>query len=213
MGTPKLHSEVCGKIEIAPAFLHIDILESGHTVKRMDMWAARGDFSYNVYKGLFIKPMVMYGHNNAAKGGIFSAGLQASYYIPFNKKWAISPGVGLGYCHLWTKIDVPDYNLYGLKERFKSLSPFLSLDVYYTFFEGFRVIASYQYSFSRTHTSIQMLGKSRSHSEGPVYGMQLEYDLSPNWSLNLGAAYNISLTKEKHGIRGSGIKGAAVYWF
>lgn len=211
--TASIQGAVGGKIDVGPAFVHIDILESGHTVKRMDMWAFRGDFSYTLYEGLYIKPTVLYGHGSAAKGGIFSGGAALGYYVPCNKKLAIAPMVGVSYTHLWTKIDFPPFMLENLQERFKSVSPFIGIDLYWTICPGLRLSGSFQYSWSRTHTTIQKLIKDKSRSKGPIYGLMLEYDLSEKWSINIGGAYNISLSKEKHGLRGTGAKLGLAYWF
>ncbi len=202
-----------GKIEVAPSFVHVDILESGHTVKRMDMWAGRAEGSYELYRGLMIKGNALYSHGNAAKGGIFTAAAGLSWYLPYNEWLAVAPGAGLGYSHLWTKIDLPAYGLFDLQERFKSLSPYIGFDIYFTLTKGLRICASYQYSWSRTFTTISHLTRTKSHSQGPIYGAIIEYDIDSNWSVNLGIAYNISLSKEKHGIRGSGIKAGLAYWF
>jgi hypothetical protein len=202
-----------GKLDMGPAFVHIDILESGHTVKRMDMWAGRADFSYELCQGLYVKPSILYSHGDAAKGGLFSASAGLAYYVPCYEWLAVAPTAGIGYCHLWTKIDLPQYMLTDLQERFKSLSPYVGIDLYITLCEGWRLVGSYQYSWSRTHTTIEKVAKSKSHSQGPVYAAMVECDLSSQWSVNLGVAYNISLSKEKHGLRGSGIKAGVAYWF
>jgi hypothetical protein len=207
-----LQAEVAGKLDVGPAFVHIDILESGRTVKRMDMWAVRGDLSFYVYKGLYIKPVVIYGNGGAAKGGLFNSATSLGYCIPVHERLLLSPAVGFSYSHLWTKIDYA--HMTNLRENFKSWAPFLSLDLYYTFAPSWRVGLGVQYAWSRTSTSIQHLVKNQKSSpEGFAYSFLLEHDLSDQWSLNIGAAYNLSLTKEKHGLRGTGFKAAVVRWF
>jgi hypothetical protein len=214
LGNQSIHAEVCGKLDVAPAFIHLDILESGHTVKRMDMWGVRGDFSYYIYKGLYIKPTVLYGNGGAAKGGIFTGSLGLGYCIPLCEQLLISPSVGMNYSHVWTKIDVPPLQLENLRENFKSWAPYLSCDLHYTFAPSWRVCLGVQYAWSRTKTSIQHLVKNnKSKSEGFAYSVLLENDLNDQWSWNVGAAYNLSLTKEKHGLRGTGVKAGIVRWF
>lgn len=209
-----LHAETKGKLDVGPAFLHIDILESGHTVKRMDMWGVRADFSYFLYKGLYIKPIILYGNGGAAKGGLFSGSLGLGYYIPLREKLAIAPSAGVTYSHLWTKIDFEPLQLTNLREKFKSWAPYIGLDLYFNFRPDWRVCLGAQYAWSWTKTSIQRLVKNdKSHSEGFSYSILLEHDLNNQWSLNIGAAYNLSLTKEKHGLRGTGIKAGVVRWF
>lgn len=209
-----LQADTKAKIDVGPAFVHVDILESGHTVKRMDMWGGRADLSYFLYKGLYVKPVVVYAHGGAAKGGLFTSSVSLGYCLPVHECLLISPSVGFSYSHLWTKIDVKPLQLTNLKEKFKSWAPFLSLDVYYTFVPTWRVGVGVQYAWSRTSTSIQRLVKNdKSSPEGFAYSFLLEHDLSDQWSLNVGATYNLSLTKEKHGVRGTGIKVGVVRWF
>lgn len=212
-GSP-LQAETKGKLDIGPAFLHVDILESGRTVKRMDMWGVRADFSYFLYKGLYIKPIVLYGNGGAAKGGLFSSSLGLGYYIPLQERLAIAPSFGVTYSHLWTKINFAPLQLKHLREKFKSWAPYVALDIYFNFKPSWRVCAGVQYAWSWTKTSIQRLIKDdKSHSEGFAYSILLEHDLSDQWSINFGAAYNLTLTKEKHGLRGTGIKAGVVRWF
>ncbi len=212
-----LQGETVGKVDVGPAFLHIDILEHNKTVKRMDIWAMRGDASYFLYKGLYIKPVILYGNGGAAKGGIFSGSCGLGYCIPLSPKLIISPLVGVTYSHLWTKINLPipfpPFQLKNIRENFKSWAPNVCLDVYYTFIPTWRICAGIQYSWSKTKTTLVHVGKFKSKSEGFAYSLMLEHDLSDVWSINIGAAYNLSLTKEKHGLRGSGIKAGITRWF
>lgn len=207
-------AECAGKIELAPAFLHVDVLESGRTVKRMDMPAVRGEFSYIFWEGFYIKPIVVYGHGGSAKGGTMIGSLSLGRCIPLNDKITLSPFVGIGYSHLWTKIDVLDYGMTNLKEKFKSLSPLIGVDAFYTIQKGLRISVSVQYAWARTHTSIENLVKrQKSNSKGFNYAFLIEQDLNDQWSVNVGAAYSLSLSKEKHGIRGTGIKAGLARWF
>ena len=53
----------------------------------------------------------------------------------------------------------------------------------------------------------------KSHSDGPNYSLGIDYSLSKHWSVMLGFGYNITLSKEKHGIRGKGAKLGLSYYF
>jgi opacity protein-like surface antigen len=206
-------AECQGKVDVAPAFLHVDILESGRTVKTMDMAAIRLEASYLFYKNFCVKPVVVYGNGGAAKGGICSGTITVGPCLPINSKTTLFPSVGIGYSHLWTKINLPQLQLKNLKENFKSISPLIGIDITHTISPGLRATASVQYAWARTHTSIAHLLKSKSNSKGFNYGALIEKDLTDQWSINLGVAYNVSLSKEKHGIRGTGIKIGAARWF
>jgi hypothetical protein len=198
------------KVDAGPAYVHLDILESGKTIDRMDMPAIRADANYLFDNGFCIKPTVLYGAN---KGSLLTLSGSIGQYIPLNDQWSLLPNAGISYSYIHTRIDLPDFGLLDLHEKFRSISPFLGIDVYYTFVPTWRICASIQYAWSRTHTEIQHLPKSKSHCQGPNYSVLLEKDITSTWSVNLGAGYNISLTKEKHGIRGIGMKLGLAYWF
>ncbi len=209
----QLEATCDGKIDVGPAFVHLDILESGHTVKRMDMWAVRVDGSYMVWKGVFVKPTLLYGNGGAAKGGLFTAGFGVGHYTPLNQRVALSPQIGVTYSHVWTKIDLPLFALENLRERFKAWAPYLGLEIVFNFDGGWRIYGSFQYAWSRSKTEISHLISDKSNCKGPSYGFLVEKDLSDKWSVNIGGGYNLSLTKEKHGLRASGVKIGLVRWF
>lgn len=198
------------KIDVGPAFIHLDILESGKTIDRMDMPGVRADANYMFENGICIKPTVLYGSNN---GSLLSVGASVGQYIPCGDQWSFLPNLGVSYSYVHTTVDFPSFGLLDLKEKFRSISPFLGLDAYYTFTPTWRICGSFQYAWSRTHTEIQHLPKSKSHCQGPIYSLLLEKDITPSWSLNLGMGYNISLTKEKHGLRGTGVKLGLARWY
>ena len=100
-----------------------------------------------------------------------------------------------------------------VEERFRSCSPYLALELSYTFRPFCRLVLNYQYAWSRTHTTISRIVNEKSHSEGFSYSGMLEHDLNNNWSVSVGGAYNVSLTKEKHGLRAYGCKVGVAYWF
>lgn len=209
-----LQAETTGKLDVAPTFMHIDILESGRTVKRMDMWGVRADAAYFLYKGLHVKPVIMYGNGSSAEGGLFAGSVALGYCLPVHEKVLFSPAVGVNYSHLWTKIDVPMLQLKNLRENFRSWAPFISMDMHYTFVPTWRVCLGVQYAWSHTKTSIEKLVKNQKSSpEGFVYSCMIEHDVNDQWSVNLGAAYNVSLTHEKHGLRAAGVKAGVVRWF
>lgn len=215
VGNP-LNADCCGKIDAGPAFLHIDVLESSHTIKKINMPAIKADGLYFVWNGVCVKPTALY----AAIGNsqIISAGCGIGHYTPIGTKCSITPSIGCNLTQFKTTIhhyavkEVPGLFL-NLKERFRSISPYAAIDASYCFTPGWRIIACYQYVWSRTHTKIKNFDSSKSSPSGSNYAMVVERDLNDNWSVNLGAAYNTSLTKEKHGLRGYGVRLGLAYWF
>lgn len=209
----RLVADYCAKIDAGPTFLHVDVLESGHTIKKINMAGVKADGSYLVWKGICLKPSILYGrqgHNEIASGGC-----ALGHYTPIGEKCSITPSVGCTFTQFKTTIHYPFAPgfIVHLKERFRSISPYLAIDASYCFVKGWRIIASYQYAWSRSHTTIKGYDSTKSSPEGSNYGVMIERDLNDNWSINLGAAYNTSLTKEKHGIRGYGARLGFAYWF
>lgn len=208
--TTHLAADSKAKIDAGPAFVHIDILESGKTIDRMDLPSIRADASYLFDNGICIKPTLLYGSNN---GTLLSTGASIGQYLPLTEKWSFLPNAGVTYSYLRTSVDFPSLNLHNLRERFHSISPFLGLDAYFSITPTWRMCGSFQYAWSRTHTDIQHLTTSKSNCKGPNYSLMVEKDLNTAWSLNLGMGYNISLSKEKHGLRGTGVKLGLARWY
>ena len=243
--------EVCipkGKADIGVAYVHVDVLFSGHTVHTMDVAAVKGDLNYRVWSGFVVKPTFLFGggrnDNEVATGG-FGVGftipvselISLNRYIPFripcvNLNFTPLVGINWGYLRSTFKYPHPMTDALGLaprvRERFRSQSPYVGFELSYTFRPTWRVVVSYQYAWSRTHTQLRLAGvdpanlpiglqksdtNSRSRSKGSNIAGMIEHDLNENWSVNLGAAYNNSLSKEKHGLRGWGVKLGVAYWF
>ncbi len=228
-----LNAEVCGKVDAGPTYIHLDMLQSGKTVKRVDMAGVKVDSSIVFWKGLCVKPTFIYGNGH---GEITSAGGSFGHYTPFCENWSATPAIGCVYTEIETTIPIalqgllpfpiPPMPRAHVKQKLYSVSPYLSLDVSYCFYKGWRIIAVYQYSWSRTLTTLSLkkplfplIGgnaenvRDWSHSQGSNYGLMLEGDINDHWSINIGAAYNLGLSKEKHGIRAYGGRIAVAYWF
>lgn len=220
---PKVTPLCRGKIEIAPAYIHIDFLKSGHTYHRIDLPAVRGDFYYRVWQGLQIRTNAMYGYsrhqNEYAAGGVGLA-----FCIPLlPKKLSITPLAGFSWSYLHSpfkhrlKSDNAPTTVFHLKQRFRSRSQFIGAELSWTIIPAWRLTLGYQWAWSRTHTKISNapieVANERSKSKGPTVSGMLEHDFNDSFSVNLGAAYNNSLSKEKHGVRGWGLKLGFAYWF
>ena len=240
-----------GKADIGAAYVHIDILFSGHTVHKMDVAAIKGDLNYRVWSGLVVKPTFLFGggrnDNEVATGG-FGVG----FTIPLSEVVSINPvlggfgckipcvnfsitplvGCNWGYLRSTFKYPHPMTDALGIaprvRERFRSQSPYVGFEASWTFRPTWRVVFCYQYAWSRTHTQLRLAGidpadlpiglkkedtNSRSRTQGSNISGMIEHDLNDSWSVNLGAAYNNSLSKEKHGLRGWGVKLGVAYWF
>lgn len=210
---------IVGKIDLGLAYVHVDLLKSGVTRHRMDLCAFKADLSYRFWKCLLIKPAFLYGHGRH-KDRVCNGGLGLGLYLPIAQGFTITPSVGVTFGNLKTtyKVKIPVPNVPALvtvpvEEKFYSSSPYLAVEVSYTFIPSWRLITNVQYSWSHTRTTIKPLLKDKSHSQGWSYSAMIEADLNPHWSINLGGAYNVSLTKEKHGLRAYGFKLGVAYWF
>src|SRR5690242_4356791 len=69
--------ECKGRIDVGPAFASIDMLESGHTKRTLDLPAVKIDATLMLYKGISLKP---------------------SFLIAWGKANLNSSGIGLGFC-------------------------------------------------------------------------------------------------------------------
>jgi hypothetical protein len=210
----QVNADLCGKIDAGPTYLHIDVLESGHTIKKIDMPAIKVDATQFIWNGVCLKPTILYAGRGNTK--IMSGGCGIGHYTPIGDKCSITPSVGCNFTQFNTTLHnypvMPDYFL-DLKERFRSISPYVCIDASYCFVKGWRVIGSYQYVWSKTYTKIKGQHTTKSTPEGSNYGLMVERDLNDNWSVNLGAAYNSSLTKERHGLRGYGVRLGLAFWY
>lgn len=210
-----LRAELHGKVDVGPIYMDVDILESGKTIKTLHMKGGRGDATFLVYKGLCIKPSFTWGTGH---GGLVTGSVAIGYYIPITKSLKLLPLVGNGWSYLHTRIDLEEMHLFNLKERFRSSSPFIGLEICYSINQQWTLMGLYQYAWSRTHTKISShkigtLVSQKSHSCGPNYSLGIDYSINPHWSVTLGVGYNITLSKEKHGIRAKGAKLGLAYYF
>lgn len=210
-----IEAQCSGKVDIGPAYVHVDILEHGHTVKRLDMGAVKADATIvplkDYFPGLCLKPTVLYGSGH---GDLLTTGIGIGHFIPINDNICFTPSLGYSYTDLRARINLREFNLFNLKEKFRSNAFYLCIEGHYKFWECWRVCGQIQYAWSHTHTTISSLpGKQRSNAKGFNYAAMIERDINDCWSIHVGVAYNESLTNERHGLRGYGTKVGIAYWF
>ncbi len=205
-----LSGGIKGKIDLGPTLLDVDILKSGKTEETLHMIGVKGDATLLIYQGLCIKPGFLLGWR---EGKLAAGSIAVGYYVPLTDKLKILPNVGIAWSYLHTRIDIHELQLFHLKERFRSKSPFIGIDICYALTEKLTLIALYQYAWSSTHTKIKPIVSEKSHSKGPNYSLGIDYSLNKHWSVVFGVGYNITLSHEKHGIRGKGAKLGLAYYF
>lgn len=206
--------ECKGRIDAGPAYANIDMLESGHTRRTLNLPAVKIDASLMVYKGFSLKPSFLIAWGKAHLNG---SGIGIGHCFPLEdyigQKITITPSIGVNETRFKSRINFPDFGLFHLRERFVSRGWYLAVDASWTFCEKWRIYTFFQYAWSRVHTKIRPIIKSKDNCKGPNYAISLERDINQNFSVCLSAGYNISLSKEKHGLRGKGIKLGLVYWY
>jgi hypothetical protein len=206
-----LWAEIKGKIDLGAALIDVDILESGKTVDKSHIYALKGDATiYGCLGGCFLRPSFILG---GGEGRLESFSLGAGHFLPIGKNLLLMPSVGITLGYFCTKIDRKELNLFGLKEKFHSTSPYVALEFNYQLTSRWTIMGMVQYVWSRTHTVIKPLVSDKSHSEGPNYALGFDYRLNSKWSITGGIGYNISLTHEKHGLRAKGAKLGMAYSF
>ncbi len=199
-----------GKLDVGPTLIDVDILESGKTVETLHMKGFKGDATILILGGFCLKPGFIWatGHGNLSS---FSMGV--GQYIPLYDKLLLLPNIGVTWTDLHTRVDFEQLGLFDLKEKFRSTSPFIGLEICYKLTKRWTLMATTQYAWSWTHTTIDALISKKSKSRGPNYSLGVDYSLNQHWSLLFGIGYNSSLSKEKHGIRGKGAKIGVAYYF
>jgi hypothetical protein len=203
---------VWGKVEAGPAYIHLDIIRNHKTAFKMDMPAVRADATVIIGQGWNFRPVVMWGKH---EGEFLSTGIGFGRCIPFNDSVIFTPLIGVNYSQVLThfRYFIPMLGKIEIKQKFEAWAPWLGLEGTYIISSCWRLTAQGQYAWSRSRTCTEGLGDCKSDSKGPVFGLLVEHDFSKKWSMNLGAGWNLSLSKDKCGIRGRGIKLGIARWF
>ena len=209
-----LKGELCGKVDAGPTVLYVDLLESGKTQKTLKMAGVKGDATVLVYQGLAIKPGVLFAWGKDSR--VASGTLAVGYCLPITEKIKILPNVGMNWSYLVSYVDSKEHGFYNLRQRFRSQSEFIGMDFSYSLNPSFSFIFAYQYAWCKTDNRIgktPFVQKFRSHSSGSNFSAGVEYYYNEHLAFNFGVGYNLSLSKEKHGIRGKGLKLGVAYYF
>ncbi len=213
-----VHANGCGaKWDMAPVFVHVDVLHEGHTIKKLDMggFKTNGTIMLKEGWGFCLKPDILIAQGH---GELLSGSLGIGHVTPVTDKLCLTPTIGESITNLRTSYKPEKFPVH-FKQRFRSTAPFIALEATYKICDGFRVGTSIMYSWSRCHTrtvnnKTGILEKSKSNSAGPTYSAMIEKDLNEYWSLNCGASYNTSLdSSKKEGLRGYGFKLGLARWF
>lgn len=201
------------KLDVAPVYIHLDVLQSGKTIRSRDIFGGRADLNYVFDKGIGIKGNFMGGAGDRTHFWNAMAGLGFCY--PITSSWSVFPygGAVFGRFESKYKLEVAEGVKVPVKEKLQTISPVAGLDLSYKICEGWRTTFTFQYSWSTVYAKIKPFVDSKSRAQGPSYSLQLEKDITDCWSINAGVGYNLSISKEKHGLRATGVKLGVGYWF
>lgn len=213
--TAPFRGEMAYRFEVAPAYVHVDVVETHHTVKEMDFFALKADATFVECSGYVLKPTLLY---SSKDGEMWHYGAGLGICVPIMGCMMVTPLIGLNYTELRTNIDLQipvEQEIIPLEfhKKFTALSPYLGVDLSVEIGGCMRVLGYYHYAWPRTHTKIKDLLTDKTNSRGPVFGGALEYDIFECLSVNVGLDFNHSLDKDKHGIRFHDIKAGLALWF
>lgn len=195
--------DAAGKIDAGPVYINVDVIDNGSVVDSLDLWGVRADNTGQIIHGLVYK----FGISFAGGDGDYlflSGGL--GYYIPICKGWVLIPHAGISYSHLKYPIDIPAFALYHVSQKFTSHTPYIGFDLSYEITPCWIVTGSFLYGFSQTKTKTGDLFTFKGESKGPSYALMVEYCMTQCASVHIAGAYNLTRSKEKHGIKGAGVR-------
>lgn len=208
-----LEAKGIGKGEYAPAYVHVDMLQYGNTVKRVNMFGSRLDLGYVTENGWYAKSSAIYAKHPNCR--LETLGVSFGRTLPIGEKIFVTPYAGIGYVRVEStiSIDFPPFGVLLVSDVFQGLAPHIGVEGTYNFRLDWRVSGSIQYAWTRDRTKIRDKDQPKRHSQGFAFAAQIEHDLNKKWSVNLGAGINESFSHEKSGTRMSGIKLGFARWF
>lgn len=199
-----------GKIDVAPTYLRMTFVNDGLKTEEYDLKGGRAALDYFLWKALLFRGTAI-GAWDGANFHMYTAGL--GLCLPY-KQFFFTPtaGVTMSYFKDYNRIPVTSEIIIDAKTTFKSMGPYVGLDIQWCLCDTWRIGGGFQYSWSYTHTKIENIMRSTEHSAGPSWSFIVEHDLNKKWSVNLGGAINRSLNHERNGIKGQGVKLGLTYW-
>lgn len=211
-----------GRVDAGPVYVHLDVLEHGKTIDKLDMEGFRADGNFQIYSGLVFKPAFAIA---GGRGEYYSGTLALGFYLPmkdltpFLDGLSFMPQAGWTGSRLKTHINlpIPQFGIVipGVLEIFRSSTEFVGLEATYQLLSNVSISGSVIYGWSNTTTTLQkefpdtsqnLRVKAPSSSKGWSYSAMVDYQFTTHWSVNVAGVYNLMLSKENHGIRASGVR-------
>lgn len=204
--------ECCkGRLEIAPVFLRLELLDQYVPVKKMTLYGLKWDAVWISERGYAVKPNVLFATGNDSS--LCAANVGFGRCLPVNDCLIFVPNIGIGGSYVTTLIDIPAFGLEDLGEKFVAIAPYVGLELIFNLTNNLRFSALFQYAFSWSRTTVEDFPTTTQKTSGPNLGFQIERDLKNKWSVNFGVGYNYSLSKDNSGLRAKGAKLGIVKWF
>jgi hypothetical protein len=216
-----------GKLELGPAYMHIDMLSDGVIRNKLDLYGMQANASVIVWKGATFKLGGIYGRND---GQVNSLSFAAGWTIPlevYGWKFYITPNGGytIGYLRGNTDLDARFIPLNGIrvKQAFHNKTPFVGIDITSVISEKWTTTTVIQYGWTRskvTWDNPAVMGVSMipangqtTESRGFNLGSVVDYWVTENWSINLAVGTQHSRGKEKDATKAFGGRIGVGYYF
>ena len=217
--TLPLQAGLKGKVDIGPAYVHLETIVDNRTFSKTDLGAIK--FDGNVYndQGWGSKLSVLQSVWDMDSTGEDATTIQLAVgrYIPVTSCLTLFPEVGIGWSSITTDLELA--TMIPLKRVSKSPGYFIGFEGCYSITKCFRFCGQFLWGWTKiksefkTKESNQLVNTVHSTGSGPVLSALLEYDLNNRWSVNIGGAYNLSWDDDNNGLRAWGGKAGIAYWF
>lgn len=162
--------------------------------------------------GLVVKPRALGATHN--EDYIWNTAFGVGYYIPVGD-FSVTPLIGEFYGEISTHAPEVAFGP-DVHQHSKFYGTYIGVDLSYTLCDWMFSI-SYQYAWTHNKTTYGLpgpfSGPFHEHTSGSSIAGQIDYYLNDNWSINLAAGYNESLTHEKHGLKIYGLRLGMGYTF
>lgn len=187
-----------GKLDVGIVQLDVDIVSFGQVTQNLKMRGVSGSGVFQLYKAWILKPGFALAEGD---GSYYGANLATGLYLPLNDQWAITPGIGGSWSQTHSLVDLTfPIPLTNANQDMNTLSSLLEVGVVWTPQPCLSFQGAVQWAWVQTKTSLPpILIDNKTESSGFNYLGQVEYFISERHSVNAGAAWYSSRSRESHG--------------
>lgn len=187
-----------GKLDVGPTYLNVEQFFSGEKVRTSNFYGLEAKARVN-FDGLILKPDIVAATGD---GNLISASLGLGTELCW-KNFSFIPLVGMGVQRLRTP--APE-KIFGddVSEHRSGRLGFVGADLLYDA-DNWSFLFSYTYTWSHTHVTVDYGFSEFDFHEtvngGYIVMAQIDYYLTPCWSIGLGGCLDRSYVEEKHGLK------------